>query len=207
MERETEYEPFESELTEEEREELARREELDRRYAERRKRLRQRNREKLLAESLALTVRDIEYALRRCRGVTFRAAQYLGVDRKVLYRKIQATPSLRQLQVDIKEEYKDVAEEKLLEQIEQGVLPAITLYLKTQAKDRGYTEKSSIEHGVDTENFRNAATLINAMRRGVAEAEAIKAEQITDKIAPVIESMDYEWVEQPESNENQSPTN
>ncbi len=41
-----------------------------------------------------------------------------------------------------REEIKDYAETKLVEQVKAGNITAIIYYLKTQAKDRGYVEKS-----------------------------------------------------------------
>jgi hypothetical protein len=88
---------------------------------------------------------------------------------------------------DIKEIKKDIAEYKLAEQVEQGYFPAIAFTLKTQAKDRGYTERMDMEHELGPNAAGTAAALIEAMRKGSlpvlpAPEEAIDVE-------------DYEWHE------------
>lgn len=160
---------------------------VDLRYAERRAKLKAKRKEEKLAASLALTIGDIAYALRKMNGITFYAALFLGTTRSVLHRKIMATPSLRKLQADIRQEQLDIAEGKLLEQVNEGVFPAVSMFLKTQGKDRGYTERGTLEHELGPDATRNSAALIEAMRRG-AEDEAVEVK----------------WVEIPENQDQTS---
>lgn len=118
-----------------------------------------------LASTLAITLDDYKYALRKFRGNFKKASDFLGVERAVLARKVETTPSLRYFVKGLEDETTDGIEEKLVELAEGGVLPAVTFYLKTKAKDRGYTEK--VETTTDPIVLANsAAALIEAMKRG-----------------------------------------
>lgn len=141
---------------------------LDENYAERRTRIEARRKEGKLAKSLALTIHDIEYALRKFNGSFAHAAVFLGCTRRQVYLKVHNNPHLERVCQDIKEEKKDLIEYKLIEQAEQGYFPAISLFLKTQAKDRGYTERVDMEHELGPNAAGTAAALIEAMKRGVS---------------------------------------
>ena len=142
----------------------------------------ERRRVERLASTLAITLDDYKYALRKFKGSLTKAADFLAIERAVLKRKVDSTPSLRHFNSQLKEEKKDLAEEKLDELVEQGELPAITFFLKTQAKERGYTEK--VESTTDPIALANsAATLIEAMKRGAKPQNTIDVE-------------DYSWAEE-----------
>ncbi len=46
---------------------------------------------------------------------------------------------------DIKEQYLDMAEAKLIEKIRTGATPELLFYLKTQGKSRGYIERQQLD--------------------------------------------------------------
>jgi hypothetical protein len=52
--------------------------------------------------------------------------------------------------------------------VNDGNVTAITFLLRTRGKERGYTEKNLLEHSTD-ESSRNAAALIEQMRKGAKE--------------------------------------
>ena len=87
------------------------------------------------------SVEDIAEALRQARGFLGPAAKILGCGRTTLSSYIKKTKRLQQLLDELKEENIDLAETKLLDAIERGEAWAITFFLKTQAKHRGYVER------------------------------------------------------------------
>jgi ribosomal protein S21 len=129
---------------------------------------------KELAQGVRVTLKDIEYALRKFRGNLYYTATFLGMERRTLKAKIDSAPNLEYLRKELLEEKLDIAEYKLFEQVEDGVLPAITLVLRTLGKERGYSEKSTVEHEVGPRLQSSAASLIEAMRNGgtLVEEEA-----------------------------------
>lgn len=144
------------------------------------------------AHSTRLTLTDYAYAIERCYGVVGKAAKMLGIRRETLQRKIDMTPSLQHLVKTCRQERVDEAEFQLAQQVEEGVLAAITYTLSRLGKDRGYTEKSEVEHSVDLDNIRDAASLIEAMRRGANTAKLLEDTK-------TIEATDYTCLEKSES--------
>lgn len=132
-----------------------------------------------LAKAESATIQDIAYALRENLGNLTMAARFLGMKRRVLKFRIEETPALRRLLEDIMEENLDVAEYNLMSQAHEGVLPAIITVLKTLGKHRGYSEKATMEYELGPETTRNAAALIEAMRRGGETAKEIEVKDYT----------------------------
>jgi hypothetical protein len=85
-------------------------------------------------------------AIRNAKGFISVAARHLGVSRTQMYRAIDKYPSVKEAVEDARENMTDLAEGKLVEQINAGNITAIIFYLKTQAKERGYIEKQQHEH-------------------------------------------------------------
>lgn len=148
---------------------------LEKKFNELRLQRMEKESKKELANSLRLTIADIEYALRRHGGNLLQTAKFLGIDRSLLKRKVDLSPSLKRLQENLREEALDKAEAKLMEHVEDGYFPAISLLLKTQGKERGYSERITAEYELGENATRTAAALIEAMRRGLeAETPAIE---------------------------------
>lgn len=145
----------------------------------------ERQRLEKLASTLAITLEDYKYALRKFKGNLTKTAEFLAIERAVLKRKVDSTPSLRHLAHQLKEEDKDYIEEVLVSKARAGDMSAVSLYLKTQAKDRGYTER--VESTADPLTLASsAAALIEAMKRGAKP-------QLED--ANTIDVEDYSWEE------------
>jgi hypothetical protein len=83
-------------------------------------------------------------ALRAAGGVVSVAAQLLDVAPNTIRRQIRQNPVMRQAWDEIRDEALDLAEAKLLQAIRDGDLRAITFFLKTQGKHRGYGAKLEI---------------------------------------------------------------
>jgi hypothetical protein len=112
---------------------------------------------------------QIEAALRECRGSVADAAEKLGVLRAPLKRKIDHTPYLQQVQQDIRQRFVDDTEQKLMDLVNEGNVTAVTFTLRTLGKERGFSEKNTLELDVPG-GIRNAASLIGAMRKGMEGA-------------------------------------
>jgi hypothetical protein len=111
------------------------------------------------------TLADVKLALTLAGGNLTKAAEVLGVSRRLLARKIEITPVLEKILDDIKQQNLDMVEEKLLDQAEMGNVTAITFYLRTQGKERGYTEKNTLEHELGAKTLSSAAALVEALRQ------------------------------------------
>ena len=72
------------------------------------------------------------------------AIDELGYTRSKVTRWLREDPVFREKFYEVKETLKDIAEEKLFEHVRRGDLPAVMFFLKTQAKDRGYTERQEV---------------------------------------------------------------
>lgn len=135
------------------------------------------------------TLQDIEQAIYLSEGNLTKAAEILNVKRAFLKRKIDATPSLTKALNDVIEMKLDVAEDVLMQQTRLGNVTATTFMLRTLGKQRGYTEKSTVEHEL-SDKHRTSAGLIDAMRKAAKEV---------DKNPKVIELKGDEWEERSET--------
>lgn len=94
------------------------------------------------------TVDEVGEALRASRGFISATARRLATGTTTIYDYLKRYPELIQIRFDAREEEKDVAEMALAKAVREGHSWAVCFYLKTQAKDRGYIERS--EHtGLD----------------------------------------------------------
>lgn len=143
---------------------------------------------KALTDSLTVTLDDIKYALVQAKGSLAKAAESLGTTRAVLKRKVRMSPVLEALMAEIREEKLDLAEYKLTEQVEKGYFPAIAFMLRTLGKDRGYSERNTMEHQLSGKGAADAASLIEAMKHSFS-LEELKT----------IEVKDYEWESESDS--------
>lgn len=88
------------------------------------------------------TVDQIAEALRASRGFISAAARRLACGTTTIYEYIDRHPELSQVRRDAREEQKDIAEIALAKAVQEGQAWAVCFYLKTQAKDRGYVQRS-----------------------------------------------------------------
>lgn len=88
------------------------------------------------------TAQRIIKAVKETKGLLTAAAARAGVSYMTIYRYSNDFPSVAQAITEAREGMKDYAESKLYEAIKENNLTAIIFYLKTQAKDRGYTERT-----------------------------------------------------------------
>jgi hypothetical protein len=87
------------------------------------------------------TAEKLIAALRVSHGMIAAAARALKCDRAVIYRYKQRYPQIDRVLEEERDFQLDVTELKLFEAIDRGEPWAITLYLKTQGRKRGYCER------------------------------------------------------------------
>lgn len=84
-------------------------------------------------------------ALRRSKGMVSVAARLLGCDRQTVYSAMQRHPEIGEVVAGERELLIDTAELKLVDSITKGQPWAISFYLKTQGRHRGYIEKREVD--------------------------------------------------------------
>lgn len=87
------------------------------------------------------TDKQIMDALRATKGMVYVAAQHLGCDPRTIKGRVAKSQRIRDVLDSERGKMGDTAELKLAQAIQKGEPWAIQFYLKTQAKDRGYTER------------------------------------------------------------------
>lgn len=90
-------------------------------------------------------------ALAASAGNISRACRLVGIDRTNYY-KWRKNEEFKEAAHDVIEEVIDFAESSLIQQIKEKNTAATIFFLKTRAKDRGYTEKTEIEHSGQVQN-------------------------------------------------------
>lgn len=82
--------------------------------------------------------------LKETMGVVAYACEAAGISRVTYYNWFKEDESFREKAENICEIQKDMAEFALLEKIKKKDTAAIIFYLKTKAKDRGYSERTEL---------------------------------------------------------------
>ena len=88
--------------------------------------------------------KDILEALKASRGIVSAAARRLGMNRRQLTRRLKSSEKLKEARDDARAEFCDLAESKLVENVEAGNVPSVLFALKCLGKDRGYVERSEV---------------------------------------------------------------
>ena len=132
-----------------------------------------------MAGKAKYTVDEILAALRDTKGMVYLAAQKLGCDAKTIYNYRDRYASVRAEMEQQDGMVNDIAEMKLYQAIMAGEQWAVTMRLKTKAKDRGYTER--IETEVTGKNGGDIAVKVVDYRHGLA---TLAPGPISDSDAP-----------------------
>ena len=83
-------------------------------------------------------------AIEKSSGFVSKAAELLGISRNTFYRYLRQYETVQQALENVREKRHDFVEMKLMEGIKAGNTALIIFYLKTQAKHRGYVERTEI---------------------------------------------------------------
>ena len=89
---------------------------------------------------------DFAEALTRTHGVVLAAARALGCNPATVWRAIKRHPDLVRVREEAKVNIIDLAERGLHGKVEEGNLTACIFTLKCLGKDRGYIERTEVEH-------------------------------------------------------------
>jgi excisionase family DNA binding protein len=90
------------------------------------------------------TAEEVAEAVKRAKGFLTVAAQILGCHYRTILNYAQRYKIVREALDEARQQVLDVAEAKLLEQVQAGDLRAIMFYLRTFGKTRGYIERLEI---------------------------------------------------------------
>lgn len=85
-------------------------------------------------------------ALKATRGMIYLAAERVGCEADTIYARAKVSPAVARCMKHERGKVVDFAEQKLFAGIKKGEQWAVTLALKTLGKDRGYVEKTEVEH-------------------------------------------------------------
>lgn len=83
-------------------------------------------------------------AIEKGKGFVSSIAKALEISRASFYNYLEEMPKAQQTLKDVREARHDFVESKMMELIQEKNPTMIIFYLKTQAKDRGYVERSEI---------------------------------------------------------------
>ncbi len=79
-----------------------------------------------------------------CGGLRSHAAQRLGCVPTTIANYVERHPKLKEVEREALESTLDLAESKLIENIDKGKEASIFFYLKCKGKSRGYVEKDGV---------------------------------------------------------------
>lgn len=120
------------------------------------------------------TDKQIAKALSDCKGMVYVAAARLGCSPNTIKARLLKSNALREAVQIARGTTGDTAELKLFQAIQNGESWAIQFYLKTQCRDRGYSDKLEVD--IILRRRRAIAALQEYMERtGKSEPEAIIA--------------------------------
>jgi hypothetical protein len=88
-----------------------------------------------------LNAKEVEGKLIELSGNMAAVARHFGVTRQAVWDFVHRRAELQQVAMDIREGMKDHAESALYNAALAGEAWAVCFFLKTQARDRGYTER------------------------------------------------------------------
>ena len=132
------------------------------------------------------TQKQIETALVNMSGNVSAAARSLGFQRHHLHAIIAKSPKLQQVVHDARQSMCDNAESALNRAVINGEAWAVCFTLKTQAKDRGYVERTQQEiTGRDggpieqrTTVFNHSSAIASLAARSAADSGAPRANEV-----------------------------
>jgi hypothetical protein len=123
-------------------------------------------------------------ALGQARGIRKEAARLLSIAPATLYQYLGEHPSSREALRQIEELVLDDVEHKLFEAIDAGDVRAVTFFLQTRGKSRGYTRHTEYSGQIQHEH-RLAPPSSSEM---LAVLERLHAEQQA-RLPPVVETV------------------
>ena len=114
------------------------------------------------------SAKDVSAALVEARGVKAAAARHLGCSRNTIERYITLYPTVREAYELARAELIDLAESKLVEQLEAGEWPAVKYTLSTLGKARGYVER------IERDDTAAHEVLVSRRIDGLTDSELVE---------------------------------
>lgn len=99
-------------------------------------------------------------------AVVSEACKKTKITRTTFYNWCNTDKEFKEKIKEIEEDQKDYVESKLIENIKNNDTTSIIFYLKTKAKDKGYTEKMQVEVETDPKDL-----FLNLMKQATAEMD------------------------------------
>lgn len=115
-----------------------------------------------------LTCEGVTAGLREFGGNMAAVARKFGVVRSAVSMFVERHPTLKDVVRDCRESLKDDAESSLRRALLAGEAWAVCFYLKCQAKDRGYVERSELT-GKDGDDLAPVESIVSALLRAKRE--------------------------------------
>lgn len=142
---------------------------------------------------MALTKQKADFIelLEKSLGILSTAIERAGITRARYLNWYNSDEEFSKRVDSITEKQIDFVESKLLEKINKGDTSAITFYLKTKGKDRGYTEKQVME---DKEVIININSLLPPTQQPVVEIPTIELNTQPQTVVKKIKTKDEEEI-------------
>lgn len=90
-------------------------------------------------------------AMKKCNGIIYKACEKCGISRGTYYKWFNDDPEFASKMTEISESCVDMAEDSLMNQIQNGNVVATIFYLKTKGRQRGYIENVDVNTNVKIE--------------------------------------------------------
>lgn len=132
------------------------------------------NQSVFLADTTDIKKRSIIEALKFSNGVVKNAVEQVGIHRSTFYDWVNQDEDFAREVNSIREGAIDFVESKMFERIKEGSDTMIIFFLKTQAKARGYVEKSELEVNNKTPDFSALSTedIVNLLKEDANDSES-----------------------------------
>ena len=134
----------------------------------------QKNKDVLLADTTDIKKRQIIEALKMSNGVVKNAVEQVGIHRSTFYDWIHQDEKFAREVNSIREGAIDFVESQMFKRIKEGSDTMIIFFLKTQAKSRGYVEKSELEVNNKTPDLSALTTedIVNLLKEDASDSES-----------------------------------
>lgn len=106
--------------------------------------------------------KEIIKAMKNAGGFLTEVARTLKISYHTLWHRVTKSPKLKRKLDAIQESYLDLGESKLIESVQEGVLPAVFYYLKYKGKKRGYGIERQEVSGIDGQPLTQKPILTKA---------------------------------------------
>jgi hypothetical protein len=93
--------------------------------------------------------KELIQAMENCHGIVSDACKSVGISRVTYYDYYKKDAEFKKSIDEIENTVLDFVENKIFDKIDKGDVSCIIFYLKTKGKNRGYVEKSEIDHNVN----------------------------------------------------------